>query len=132
MELIYRIVAAVEEHNQRGISRPPNTNDDVSGMCMFINELRKNGYIIKGFAHADPNSDRPIIRRDPITDTYEIRMDIQHSGDERKRNFAIAVLAILKGPIFISEVYDKLSCIDDLFLEQSDLLVYYKKILSVL
>ncbi len=120
MKLIEEIVTAAKEHN------------DVFGISFFINELRKNGYIIKGFAQAIPNSDRPVIRKDPITNTYEVRMDIHCPIDECKRNFALVVLAIVQGPSFVSEVYDTLSSIDDLFLEHKDLLTDYNKILSVL
>lgn len=132
MILIDKIVVSAKKHNQLKSSRLSDVNDDVSSICFFINELRKNGYIIKGFAHADPNSDRPIIRKDPITNTYEIRMDIHCSIDECKQNFALAVLAIIQGPSFVSKIYDTLSNIDDLFIEHKELLIYYNKILSVL
>lgn len=132
MELIEKIVTITKEHNQLKIFQPPSANDGVSGICFFMNELRKNGYIIKGFAQAVPDSERPVIRKDPITNTYEIQMDIHCPIDECKRNFALVVLAIIQGPNFVSEVYDTISSIDDLFLEHKDLLIYYNKILSVL
>lgn len=130
MKTIDYIIKAARNREQNGRSRPPDREDDVSGMCFILQLLLENGIPVKGFTTNEPDAGLPVLHKDPISGSYEVRM--HDSGAERRQDFAIMVLAITECPEFLVEVYNPCSSPEDLFDKRADLLTYYNEILSIL
>ena len=129
-DILNKLLSKMQNRDSHKLSRPPDADDNVScGMLLILQRMRDVGYPIRGFTRGEPPRTLPTIRKIPFSDEYDIWMQT-HPSDICKRNFSIAILAILEGREFIEGDFSKYLSFDELFAEHKNLQIPFNQFLS--
>ena len=127
LNILINTARSREHHPQ---SRSP---DNVgSAMLDILVQISHRGYLVRGIYQMDSMPcELPNIRKNPATGEYEIWMQNRPLA-VCKRNFCIAVIAIIQGKEFLEGTYANCSTFDDFFTACENLREPYEQLLSVI